>query len=96
MWGRSVCTTTLGLRGSVTSTPVKFLGAASCASHMMRRPSRVSCIAMPSPKPPYPCRVWWDSSFMFKDSVRSAWAAGEGAFNMRETLNAHLALDHIA
>mgnify|MGYP006943398368 CR=1 FL=1 len=27
MCGRSVCTTTLGLRGSVTSTPVKFLSS---------------------------------------------------------------------
>jgi len=33
---------------------------------------------------------------MLWDSVRSGWAAGEAAFNMRETLNAHLAIDHIA
>src|SRR5207247_5237102 len=41
--GRSVCTTTLGLRGSETSTAVKFFGALSCASQMMRRPSGAIC-----------------------------------------------------
>ena len=54
--GSSVWTTTLGARGSLTSTPVKFFGADSCASHRMRRPSRASWIAMPSPMPPNPDR----------------------------------------
>ena len=52
--GRSVCTTTFGLRGSETSTAVKFFGALSCASQMMRRPSFATWIAMPSPMPPKP------------------------------------------
>ena len=47
-----------GVRGSVTSTPVKFFGADSCASHRMRRPSRASCIAIPSPIPPKPSSSW--------------------------------------
>jgi hypothetical protein len=38
----------------VTSSPVKFLGAFSWAIHMMRRPSRVSWIDIPSPMPPKP------------------------------------------
>ncbi len=62
--GSSVWTTTLGLRGSVTSTPVKFFGADSCASQMMRRPSGATCIAMPSPMPPWPTSVSWDRSVM--------------------------------
>src|SRR5467141_138567 len=60
--GRSVCTTTLGLRGSDTSTAVKFFGALSCASQRIRRPSRAIWIDMPSPIPPKPFSVWWASS----------------------------------
>src|SRR2546423_5394018 len=56
------CTTTLGLRGSVTSTAVKFFGADSCASHRMRRPPRASCMPMPSPMPPKPWSSWWERS----------------------------------
>src|SRR3954453_22405057 len=68
MWacGRSVCTTTLGLRGSDTSTAVKFFGALSCASHRMRRPSGVIWIDMPSPMPPKPSSRWWLSSLKFQ------------------------------
>src|SRR5689334_13532118 len=62
--GRSVCTTTFGLRGSVTSTAVKFLGALSCASQRMRRPPFASCSDMPSPMPPWPFSVCCASSFM--------------------------------
>src|SRR5258708_11463241 len=67
MWacGRSVCTTTLGLRGSDTSTPVKFFGALSCASQRMRRPSGAIWIDMPSPMPPKPSSRWWLSSLKF-------------------------------
>src|SRR5512145_1621853 len=65
--GRSVCTTTFGERGSVTSTAVKFLGALSCASHSTRRPSRASCIDMPSPMPPKPLSVCCASSFMLRN-----------------------------
>src|ERR1700686_235475 len=48
MWlcGRSVCTITFGLRGSETSTAVKFFGALSCASHRMRRPSLGPLVAI--------------------------------------------------
>ncbi len=53
--GSSVWTTTRGFFGSVTSTAVKFLGADSCASQRILRPSRASCIPMPSPMPPKPC-----------------------------------------
>ena len=62
MWlcGRSVWQTTLGLRGSETSTAVKFFGALSCASQMMRRPSGAICTDMPSPMPPNPPSRWWD------------------------------------
>src|SRR6185369_4097100 len=68
MWacGRSVCTTTLGLRGSDTSTAVKFFGALSCASHRMRRPSGAIWIDMPSPMPPKPSSRWWLSSLKFQ------------------------------
>ena len=52
--GRSVWHTTFGLRGSDTSTAVKFFGALSCASQMMRRPSGAICTDMPSPMPPKP------------------------------------------
>ncbi len=52
--GKSVCTTTLDLRGSDTSTAVKFFGALSCASQRMRRPSGAIWIDMPSPMPPKP------------------------------------------
>ena len=76
MWlvGRSVWHTTLGLRGSDTSTAVKFFGALSCASHMMRRPSGAICTDMPSPMPPKPSSMWWDSSLKFQVTVPSAFA----------------------
>src|SRR5262249_16743191 len=64
--GRSVCTTTRGLRGSDTSTAVKFFGALSCASHRMRRPSGAIWIDMPSPMPPKPSSRWWLSSLKFQ------------------------------
>src|SRR5262245_63523045 len=64
--GRSVCTTTLGLRGSETSTAVKFFGALSCASQRMRRPSGAIWIDMPSPMPPKPSSRWWLSSLKFQ------------------------------
>src|ERR1043166_3352974 len=56
MWlvGRSVWQITLGLRGSETSTAVKFFGALSWASHITRRPSGAICSDMPSPMPPVP------------------------------------------
>src|ERR1700741_269035 len=68
MWacGRSVCTTTLGLRGSDTSTAVKFFGALSCTSQGMRRPSGAIWIDMPSPMPPKPSSRWWLSSLKFQ------------------------------
>src|SRR5947199_5615800 len=68
MWacGKSVCTTTLGLRGSDTSTAVKFFGALSCASQRMRRPSGAIWIDMPSPMPPNPSSRWWLSSLKFQ------------------------------
>src|SRR5262245_42036748 len=37
----------------------------------MRRPSFASCIPMPSPIPPCPFRVWWASSFIFRDCAGS-------------------------
>ena len=55
--GSSVWTITFGVRGSVMSTPVKFLGAPSWASHMMRLPSPASWTIMPSPMPPKPSSV---------------------------------------
>src|SRR5215470_7634736 len=64
--GRSVCATTLGLRGSETSTAVKFFGALSCASQRMRRPSGAIWIDMPSPMPPKPSSMWWLSSLKFQ------------------------------
>src|SRR5665213_1469465 len=74
MWlcGRSVWQTTLGLRGSDTSTAVKFFGALSCASHMMRRPSGAIWIDMPSPMPPKPPSRLWDSCLKFQVTVPSA------------------------
>src|SRR6185437_8280086 len=74
MWlcGRSVWHTTLGLRGSDTSTAVKFFGALSCASHMMRRPSGAIWIDMPSPMPPKPPSRLWESSLKFQVTVPSA------------------------
>src|SRR5882672_2862237 len=71
MWlcGRSVCTITFGLRGSETSTAVKFFGALSCASHRMRRPSLATWIAMPSPMPPKPASVSCASSLKFQLAV---------------------------
>src|SRR5581483_1509013 len=65
-FGSSVCTTSFGLRGSETSTPVKFLGALSCASQMMRRPSLAICTDMPSPMPPNPPRSCWARSLKFQ------------------------------
>src|SRR5512144_812340 len=64
--GRSVCATTFGLRGSDTSTAVKFFGALSCASQMMRRPSLAICTDMPSPMPPKPPRSFCASSLKFQ------------------------------
>src|SRR4029079_11158634 len=74
MWlcGRSVCQTTCGLRGSDTSTAVKFFGALSCASHMMRRPSGAIWIDMPSPMPPKPPSRLWERSLKFQVTVPSA------------------------
>ena|SRR5215204_1219777 len=74
MWlcGRSVWQTTLGLRGSETSTAVKFFGALSCASQRMRRPSGAICTDMPSPMPPKPSSMWWESSLKFQMTVPSA------------------------
>ena len=68
MWlcGRSVWQITLGLRGLETSTAVKFFGALSCASQIMRRPSGAIWIDMPSPMPPKPSSVWCDSSLKFQ------------------------------
>src|SRR6185436_15672852 len=68
MWlcGRSVWHTTLGLRGSDTSTAVKFFGALSWASHRMRRPSGAICTDMPSPMPPKPPSRWCDNSLKFQ------------------------------
>src|SRR5665213_2309458 len=66
--GRLVCTTTLGLRGSETSTPVKFFGALSCASQRMRRPSLAICTDMPSPMPPKPPSSCWASNLKFHDT----------------------------
>src|SRR6187397_1706265 len=65
-FGRSVCTMTFGLRGSETSTPVKFFGALSCASQMMRRPSFPICTDMPSPMPPKPPRSFCARSLKFQ------------------------------
>jgi len=62
------------LRGSVTSTPVKFFGALSCASHMMRRPSLAICTAMPSPMPPKPPRLFCDSSLKFQQTGSPLWS----------------------
>src|SRR6185437_11546828 len=73
--GRSVWHTTLGLRGSDTSTAVKFFGALSCASHMMRRPSGAICTDMPSPMPPNPPSRLCDSSLKFQVTVPSARAS---------------------
>src|SRR5579871_158248 len=66
--GSSVWTITRGLRGSLTSTPVKFLGADSWASHRMRLPSLASCRLMPSPTPPWPAKVSWAIRRMLKAS----------------------------
>src|ERR1044071_2676614 len=74
MWlcGRSVWQTTLGLRGSDTSTAVKFFGALSWASQMMRRPSGAIRPDMPSPMPPKPPSRLWDNSLKFQVTVPSA------------------------
>src|SRR3954466_12482899 len=74
--GRSVWQSTLGLRGSDTSTAVKFFGALSWASQMMRRPSGAICTDMPSPMPPKPSSVWCDNSLKFQVTVPSALARG--------------------
>ncbi len=64
--GRSVWQTTFGLRGSETSTAVKFFGALSCASQMMRRPSGAICTDMPSPMPPKPASISCANSLKFQ------------------------------
>ncbi len=64
--GRSVWHTTFGLRGSDTSTAVKFFGALSCASQMMRRPSGAICTDMPSPMPPKPPSMSLANSLKFQ------------------------------
>ncbi len=74
--GRSVCTTTFGLRGSDTSTPVKFFGALSCASQMIRRPSLAMVIDIPSPMPPKPPRSFWASSLKFQVMGSPVWVSG--------------------
>src|SRR5205085_9424463 len=86
MWlcGRSVWQTTFGLRGSDTSTAVKFFGALSWASQMMRRPSGAICTDMPSPMPPKPPSRWWDSSLKFQLTVPSD-AALPGCADLRLT-----------
>src|SRR3954470_709317 len=86
MWlcGRSVWQTTLGLRGSETSTAVKVFGALSWASQMMRRPSGAICTDMPSPMPPKPPSRWWDSSLKFQLTVPSD-AALPGCPDLRLT-----------
>src|SRR3954447_19856998 len=68
MWlvGRSVWQTTFGLRGSETSTAVKFFGALSCASQRMRRPSFATCTDMPSPIPPKTASVSCAISLKFQ------------------------------
>ena len=81
--GRSVCTTTFGLRGSETSTPVKFFGALSCASQMMRRPSLAMVTAMPSPMPPKPPRLFWASSLKFQVTGSPLWVSGLFAADIR-------------
>src|SRR3569623_2846971 len=82
MWlvGRSVWQITLGLRGSETSTAVKFFGALSWASHITRRPSGAICSDMPSPMPPKPSSMWWESSLKFQVTVPSALARPEFLF----------------
>src|SRR5579883_27743 len=67
--GRSARATSLGVRGSLTSTAVKFFGALSCASHRIRRPSFASCSDMPSPIPPKPSSVLCPSSLKFQINV---------------------------
>ena len=64
--GKSVWHTTFGLRGSDTSTAVKFFGALSCASQMMRRPSGAICTDMPSPMPPKPPSISLAKSLKFQ------------------------------
>src|SRR5882672_12659463 len=81
--GRSVCTITFGWRGSDTSTPVKFFGALSCASQMMRRPSLTICTAMPSPMPPKPPRSFWASSLKFQVVGSPVWVRGLLAVGIR-------------
>src|ERR1700749_417312 len=71
---RSVWQTTFGLRGSETSTAVKFFGALSWASQMMRRPSGAICTDMPSPMPPKPPSRLWESNLKFQVPVPSALA----------------------
>ena len=56
-----------GFRGSVTSTAVTFFGGDSWASHRMRRWSRVSWMAMPSPQLPKPFSSSWARSRMLRD-----------------------------
>src|SRR3954467_2391941 len=97
MWlcGRSVWHTTLGLRGSDTSTAVKFFGALSCASQRMRRPSGAICTDMPSPMPPKPPSRLWESSLKFQVTVPSAlgWPPLRAADDVLVVLLADLAED---
>src|SRR3974390_1723594 len=75
-FGSSVCTTTLGLRGSETSTPVKFFGALSCASQMIRLPSLAMVMDIPSPIPPKPPRSFCASSLKFQVMGSPVWVRG--------------------
>src|SRR3954453_9338745 len=70
--GNSARLTIFGDFGSLTSTAVKFIGALSCASHRMRRPSLATCIDMPSPMPPKPSSVLFDSRRKFQVIVSVA------------------------
>src|SRR5450755_3301307 len=85
-FGKSVCTTTLGLRGSETSTPVKFFGALSCASQMMRRPSLAIVMDMPSPMPPKPPRSFCASSLKFQVVGSPDWLSGLVAVDIRVSI----------
>src|SRR5262245_8139031 len=82
-FGKSVCTTTFGLRGSETSTAVKFLGALSCASQMMRLPSLATCTDMPSPIPPKPPRSFCASSLKFQVVGSALFLSGLVAVDIR-------------
>src|SRR5262245_4305640 len=76
LFGKLVWHTTLGLRGSDTSTAVKFFGALSCANQMMRRPSGAICTDMPSPMPPKPSSKWWERSLKFQVTTPEPFSRG--------------------